>query len=158
MRLPVIWVLGIWSFDTFILSLFPLLRSVMDLLLLFLIFLGFKLPSTRWLWVYGLGIGLLKDLTTGGWFGAWSCTFALIGWILGAIRHLLEREDPLMLGVWAGAGSASEAASGVTSSKSSCRARSAFQSSTAFLASAIAAALIGTGGGGGGGNSAFGGT
>lgn len=100
-RIPFV-ILGVWFFDLFLLPLFPFLKGKVDLLLLVLIFLGFRLSSSRFLWCYGLGLGLLKDLSTGGFFGAWSCTFALIGWILSATRHLLEREDPLVLGIWAG--------------------------------------------------------
>ena len=94
-RIPFV-ILGVWLFDLFLLPLFPFLKGRVDLLLLVLIFLGFRLSSSRFLWCYGLGLGLLKDLTTGGFFGAWSCTFALIGWILSTTRHLLEREDPLV--------------------------------------------------------------
>lgn len=96
------WLLLVWGVDFFLLSLFPSFKAVVDLLLLSLVFLGFRLSSSRFLWGVGGGLGLLKDLASGGPVGVWSCTFALIGWLLGVSRHLLEREDPMVVGVWAG--------------------------------------------------------
>jgi len=47
-------------------------------------------------------LGLAKDLGVGGLFGAWGCVFALIGWILGGSRHLIESEDPAAAGILTG--------------------------------------------------------
>lgn len=102
MKSLVLWGLGLWLLDLFVLPLWPFLKSVLDPLLLLTIFLGLKLPSTRWLWAYGLGLGGLKDLASVGLFGGWSVTLALVGWLIGIGRHLWEREDPLLLGIWAG--------------------------------------------------------
>lgn len=74
----------------------------MDPLLIFLVFLGLKLPSGRFLWGYGALLGFLKDLATGGLFGGFTLTFIGMGWLLGAGRHWVEREDPLLQGIWVG--------------------------------------------------------
>ncbi len=78
------------------------MSAVLDPLLLLLIFLGLQLPSGRFLWAYGACLGFFRDLTTGGLFGGFVCSYSLIGWILGTSRHLVEREDPLIQGIWAG--------------------------------------------------------
>ncbi len=95
-------VFSLWMLDFLFLSGTGGLRLLVSPLLLFLIFIGFRLPSTRFLWAWGAGLGLLQDLATGGSFGAFACTYALVGWGLGGIRHMFEREDPLVQGVWAG--------------------------------------------------------
>ena len=41
-------------------------------------------------------------METGAILGGFACTFALVGWILNSSRHLVEREDPLVQGIWAG--------------------------------------------------------
>ncbi len=94
--------LGFWILDLLLLSLVPSFRLVFDPLLLLLIFQGFRLPSLRFLWLQGLGLGLLKDLTSGGLFGVWGCTFALVGWILASTRRLVEWEDPVVAAVFTG--------------------------------------------------------
>lgn len=94
--------LALWGLELFFLPAVPLGREGVDPLFLFLIFLGFQLPGVRFLWLYGALIGFLKDLSTGGLFGAFSLSFCGVGWILGASRHLLEREDPLIQGIWTG--------------------------------------------------------
>jgi hypothetical protein len=33
--------------------------------------------------------------------GGFACAFGLIGWTLGMSRHLVEREDPFIQGIWA---------------------------------------------------------
>ena len=90
-----------WFFTLILFPLFPAL-SILDPLFLLLVFLGFHLSSGRFLWAYGIFFGFLKDLSGGGLFGAWSCTFGFVGWILFLSRHLVEREDPLLQGIWAG--------------------------------------------------------
>ncbi len=77
-------------------------RWLLDPLLLLLIFLGLTASSTRFLWAVGIGWGAMRDLASGGPFGLYLCTFALVGWIVGGIRHWMELEDPLIQGVWAG--------------------------------------------------------
>ena len=98
-----LWILlGLWTLDFLLLSRILFIRWGLDLLLLFLIFLGFRLPSDRFLWAVGLGLGFLRDLTTAGLWGGFACTYGLIGFALGSGRHLFEREDPLIQGIWAG--------------------------------------------------------
>lgn len=92
----------LWLIQFLFLPLFPLLRVVVDPLFLVLVFLGLHAFSGRFLWAAGFGLGLLKDLTVGGLFGASACSFALAGWMLGAMQHLVEKEDPFVQGVWAG--------------------------------------------------------
>jgi hypothetical protein len=77
--------------------------------MLFFILLGLRWPRTRFLWLYGMGVGLLRDLSVGGLFGGWSCAFGLTGWGLTYLRQLLEVEGPRMLALctalatlWAG--------------------------------------------------------
>jgi len=96
------WIFLFWGVDLLFLSRVPLLRWMVDPLLLLLIFLGFRLPSGRFLWLIGMGLGFLRDLGTGSLLGGFACTFALIGWILNSTRHLVEREDPLVQGIVAG--------------------------------------------------------
>jgi len=98
----VFWVIALWGMELFLLPTVPLLSMSLDLLFLLLVFLGFRLPSARFLWLHGICLGLLKDLSTGGPFGVFALSFAWIGWMLGAGRHLVEREDPLLQGIWAG--------------------------------------------------------
>ena len=86
--------------DLFLLALFPAVRLLIDPLLVFLVFLTFARRSNRFLWVFGFGLGLLKDLYSGDSFGAWAGTFALTAWIIGATRHWVEWEDPSIIGVW----------------------------------------------------------
>lgn len=80
----------------------PWAAQVMDPLLLVLIFLGFRIRSARFLWVIGIALGALKDLTTAGPFGLSSAPFGLVGWLISSTRHWVEREDPILQGVWAG--------------------------------------------------------
>ena len=93
---------GCWALDLLLLSLAPSLRLVFDPLLLLLIFQGFRLSSLRFLWLQGLGLGLLKDLGSGGVFGVWGCAFALVGWVIASTRGLMEWEDPVVVAVFAG--------------------------------------------------------
>lgn len=93
--------LAAWGLDLLLLSLFPLLRLLIDPLLLFLIFQGSRFPARRFLWLQGVGVGLLRDLSAGSLFGMWACTFALVGWSFKAVRHMVEWEDPLIVGVLA---------------------------------------------------------
>ncbi len=81
---------------------FPFLRLLVDLLFLFLVFLGFRWPSPRFLWLAGVGLGTLRDLSTGGIFGGWALVFGLSGWVLARLRHLVEAEDPLIVGICTG--------------------------------------------------------
>lgn len=91
-----------WGLDLLVLAFLPALRLAFDPLLLLLIFLGFRRASLRFLWLQGLGLGLLKDLTTGSVFGAWACAFAAVGWILSATRGWMEWEDPVVVAVFTG--------------------------------------------------------
>jgi len=86
--------------DLFLLALVPALRLLVDPLLLLLVFLGFSLRSSRFLWLFGFFLGLLKDLYSSDLFGAWAGTFALTAAGIGATRHLVEWEDPVVVGVW----------------------------------------------------------
>ena len=95
-------VVGLWILDVFGRALFPQIWTVVDPLFLLLVWLGLELPNGRFLWLWGAGLGFLKDCVTGGLFGSWTCTFGLVGWILGRTRHIAEREDPLIQGIWAG--------------------------------------------------------
>lgn len=96
------WALLLWGADLFLVAPFPPARLLVDPLLLFLIFLGLALPSGRFLWAIGGLLGFLRDLGTGSPMGGFTCAFALVGWILDAGRRFLEREDPLVQGIWAG--------------------------------------------------------
>jgi len=84
------------------LSRIPWLAQAMDPLLLVLIFLGFRIRSARFLWAYGVALGLLKDLAIGNLFGISGAAFGLVGWLIASTRHLVEREDPILQGIWAG--------------------------------------------------------
>lgn len=95
-------VLGFFAFQLLLLPWIPLLRLIVDPIFLFLVFLGLKVPSIRFLWVYGLLLGSLKDLTTGGLFGIFSLSFSLVGAIFGMSRHLVEWEAPLNQGILTG--------------------------------------------------------
>lgn len=94
--------LGAWGLDLLLLSLFPGLRLLFDPLLLFLIFQGSRLPSKRFLWLQGIGSGLLRDFSSGGILGLWACTFAGVGWMMNAVGHLVEWDDPLIVAVLTG--------------------------------------------------------
>ncbi len=98
----VLWAFLLWGVELFFFSQVPVLRILAAPLLLFLIFVGFRLPSGRFLWAIGAALGFLRDIETGALWGGFACTFALVGWILHSGRHLVEREDPLVRGIWAG--------------------------------------------------------
>ncbi len=96
-------ILALFAFlglDLFLLALFPAVRLLVDPLLVFLVFLTFTRRSSRFLWVLGFGLGLLKDLYSGEVFGAWGGTFAATAWIIGSTRHLVEWDYPPIVGVW----------------------------------------------------------
>ena len=95
-------VIGLWAAEFLFQALCPGLSLVVDPLFLFLVWLGLQLPQGRFLWLWGVGLGFLKDVATGGLFGSFSCTFGLIGWLLATARHMAEREDPLIQSFWAG--------------------------------------------------------
>lgn len=84
------------------LSRIPWVAQAVDPLLLVLIFIGFRIRSARFLWAYGVALGFLKDLVTGNLFGVSGATFGLVGWLMASARHLVEREDPILQGIWAG--------------------------------------------------------
>lgn len=86
--------------DLLLLALLPALRLFIDPLLILLVALAFGARSTRFLWMLGLGIGFLKDLTAGTLFGAWTFTFAGAAWMIGATRQMVEWEDSAVIGVW----------------------------------------------------------
>ncbi len=98
------WGFLLWGVDIFLLPQVPFLSWILNPLLLFLIFLGFRLrlSSVRFLWLIGLGLGFLRDLGTGALWGGYACAYGLVGWILGSTRHLVELEDPIIQGIWAG--------------------------------------------------------
>lgn len=91
-------IVGFWFLELICYPLFPGLNRWVDPLFLLLVFISFKLPSTRSLWMWGAFLGFLKDSITGGLWGANICSFALVGWLLGISRHWFEWEDPLMQG------------------------------------------------------------
>ena len=92
----------LWILEILLTPLSPSLWVWFDPLFLLLIFCGLHQSSGRSLWLVGASMGFFKDLGTGGVFGGYTCTFALIGWFLESSRDLVEREDPLMQGLWAG--------------------------------------------------------
>lgn len=94
--------LSSWGLDLLLFSLLPSLRLWVDPLLLFLIFQGSRPVSKRFLWLQGIGLGLLKDLASGAIFGIWACTFGLVGWAITAVRNFVEWGDPLIVAVLAG--------------------------------------------------------
>lgn len=95
-------ILTLWIGDLVLTAFLPLLRSLADPLLLFLIYLGLRWPAGRFLWLHGVVLGFLRDLSVGGIFGGWACAFGFSGWALTYLRHLVEAEDPLIVGVCAG--------------------------------------------------------
>ena len=99
-----IWVIAflLWSLELLLSPRIPVVWVFVDPLFLLLIFLGLNLSSAKFLWLYGVVLGMLKDVATAGLFGGYTCTFALMGWFLEWSRHLVEREDPLVQGVWVG--------------------------------------------------------
>lgn len=94
------WLFLVWALDYLLKSLFPFTRYLLDPLLLVLAYLGLRGGSHRFLWLQGMGLGLLKDLSTGAMLGGWSCAFGLTGALLAMGKHLMEAEDPLVAGVW----------------------------------------------------------
>ena len=86
--------------DLFLLVFIPSLRNLVDFLFLFFIFLGFWLRSNRFLWLWGAGMGAIKDLMTGSLFGGFACSYAFIGWLMGGSRHFIEQEDSLAQAIW----------------------------------------------------------
>lgn len=99
-RTLLFWVFLLWGVE---LVLLPGGRFLVDPLFLLLAFLGLRSPSSRFLWLQGLALGLLKDLTTGALWGGWACTFGLVGLLLGAGSRMVEGEDPFVAGVWVAA-------------------------------------------------------
>ena len=96
-------ILGVWGLDLLMLALFPFLRLLIHLPLLLLLFLGFRFPlGSRTLGLVGLGLGLLRDLSSGGFFGTWACALGLTGWIVAQVRPSVETEDSFLLAVWVG--------------------------------------------------------
>ena len=93
---------ALWLTELILTALFPFLRLLADFLFLFLIFLGFQWPSPRFLWLAGIGLGILRDLSVGGIFGGWAFVFGLCGWILARLRYLVAAEDPLIVGIFTG--------------------------------------------------------
>lgn len=96
-------ILALWGLDLLFVMLFPVVRVFTDPLFALLIFLAFRKPSVRFLWLQGFGLGFLKDLLSVDLFGAWAVTFALTGWVLAASRQMVEWEDPAIVGAWAAA-------------------------------------------------------
>lgn len=95
-------ILGAWILDLFLFIFLPVLRVVVDPFFLLLVLLGFQHPSGRFIWVWGGVLGLLKDLVSGPFLGGSALTFSGIGLLLVMSRHLVEREDPLLMGIWTG--------------------------------------------------------
>ncbi len=93
-------VAALWLLEFIFFPQVPLLSLLIDPLFLVLVFVGLHVPSTRFLWAQGFCLGMLKDLTTGAFFGGFAVTFGLIGWLIGAGRHLVEREDPVTQAIW----------------------------------------------------------
>lgn len=93
---------AIFLLQLLLLSGVPWLGEGVDPLFLVLIFISFRIRSARFLWLYGVALGFLKDLATGGFFGASGLTFGGVGWLITVGRHLVEREDPIVQGIWAG--------------------------------------------------------
>lgn len=93
---------GCWLLDALVLAVFPFFRSVLDPLLLALLLLGVTARSGRWLWAAGAGMGLLRDMGAGNLVGISVAAFGVTGWLLVPARPLIEREDPVSVGVWAG--------------------------------------------------------
>ena len=91
----------LWCLEILLTLFFPSLWAWVDPLFLLLIFLGLHRASPRYLWLYGIFLGFLKDLATSGLFSGFTCTFALIGWLLESSRDWVEREDPLVQGIYA---------------------------------------------------------
>jgi hypothetical protein len=75
-------------------------RKMADPLLFFFIFFGWRWPRPRFLWLYGMGIGWLRDLSLGGLFGGWACSFGLAGWFSTFLRLRMELADPLAIGLY----------------------------------------------------------
>src|SRR5438477_4445865 len=101
---PVIIALALFlGVDLLLMALLPALRLFIDPLLILLVVLAFRKRSTRFLWVLGLWIGLLKVLYAGTLFGAWTFTFAAAAWMIGATRQMVEWEDPAVVGAWTAA-------------------------------------------------------
>lgn len=90
----------LWVLEFVFFQQVPFLSLLVDPLFLLLVFIGLRAPSTRFLWAQGFCLGMLKDLTTGAFFGGFAATFGLIGWLIGAGRHLVEKEDPLNQAIW----------------------------------------------------------
>lgn len=99
-RTVLFWVLLLWGTDLLLGALLPAGRFLVDPLFFLLVFLGFRADPHRFLWLQGIGLGLLKDLSTGALLGGWACTFGLVGALLGAGSRLMETDDPLVVGVW----------------------------------------------------------
>ena len=94
--------LTLWALDLLLLVLLPGARMVLDPLLLFLLFQGAHSPSQRFLWMQGVGLGLLKDSYAATLFGGWVCAYAGVGWMIHASRHWVEWDDPVIVAALAG--------------------------------------------------------
>lgn len=99
-RAILFWVFLLWGTDLLLGALVPATRLLVDPLFFLLAFLGFRAAPHRLLWLQGIGLGLLKDLSTGALLGGWACTFGLVGALLGAGSRWVETDDPLVVGVW----------------------------------------------------------
>lgn len=94
------WAALLWGVDLLFPALFPPGRLLIDPLFLLLAFLGFRQTPGRFLWLQGAALGFLKDLGTGAMMGGWTCTFGLVGVLLGMGSRMVEAEDPFVAGVW----------------------------------------------------------
>ena len=94
--------LALWLIQLILFPYIPLLRFLLDPLFLFFCYWALQRTPARWLWMMGLFLGLLKDASAGTLFGAWACSFALTGWVIAQVRYLVERDDPLIVGIWVG--------------------------------------------------------
>jgi len=93
-------IIGVWGLELLSQTFTPALRWIWDPLFLVLLLIGLTVSKPQSVWRWGALLGLLKDLAGGGLFGSYLCAYAAIGCLLGLVRPVLEREDPLARGVW----------------------------------------------------------
>ena len=94
-----------WVAELLAKAVFPSMALFLNPLFLLLVWLGLELPSPKSLWVFGLGLGFLKETVSGEAFGVSLCVFGLTGWLMGRYRHMIEREDRISQTILACVGS-----------------------------------------------------
>ena len=98
-------ILCAWLLEFLLKAVLSPMALFLDPLFLLLIWLGLELPSVRFLWAYGMALGLLKETVSGEIFGAYFCVYGLMGYVFSRYRYMVEREGLLLQTFWTCLGS-----------------------------------------------------